>query len=115
MSSDRLAKRLAVRLFLACRDDPQAGVKLRNHGFYDWISSDHAKSENPVTIACDAFLYLMEEENRSWAGRLLVGILAFLEENGYPHPTEELGELAKLLDKTPFDPNSVSNWFRRAF
>lgn len=91
---------------------------LRQHGWFDFLNIDRPQTDDPVQLACEAFLYLTVNINDDWNGvvSVLTAVVAFLKQTTLLTPsTAQLRQLRDLLQKQPLDQPSVHEWFHLAY
>lgn len=92
--------------------------RLRQLGWFDFRSYDHPKTDNPVELACKAFLYLSINQNGSWISdfNILSSILTYLDENTTNKAnSSSISGLKALLEQHPVVAKTVEDWFQTVY
>jgi hypothetical protein len=111
--ADRLAKELHPFLsgkIPICR--------LRELGWFDFLSLDHPVATGAVEMAVEAFLYLSLDQEGNWnrIHEILVGIVGYLaEKTGKTPHGSEFKRLKALLEARPVVAGNIHKWFHKVY
>lgn len=91
---------------------------LIQHGWFDFVNTDRPRTDDPIELACAAFLHLSSDEDDNWNEviNVLIGVVAFLKDTtGFVPTTSQLRSLKKHLCARPLEPGTIHRWFAEVY
>ena len=115
---DRLVKQLHAYLGRSVAQEHVTWSWFREAGWFDFLRQDRPETDDPVEMACEAFVCLaMRDGGLARDPKpILAAVVAFLAQHTRIWPAaDQLRELKAILDAEPCPPDEIRKWSRAVY